>query len=241
MVNITYDEYRQEAELAGKSVAEVRELYESQLSMPDRAQAILNGQQLKRKLEPETILAEEDELSFEERSRRGLVLLGAFLLTLAITGSLFVYTAVTDTVTIGVTGGTVDFAIVSANNTPSIAYSVLGRHRGTIDPNTLFDITTDTASPDIEIQVYLSNPDELSTDYSFWMMRLALRDSANISMDTEGITKVLSLDNPVVTFTSDNTTPYTSYVQNLGGSYRAFPFGWVDTDDPLIFCKVVQR
>ncbi len=241
MIHITYGEHSRQVELAGMTVTEVREMFKSEFDLSDRAQANLNGQWLKKKLEAETGLCDEDELYFEERSRRGLVMLGAFLLALAVTGGLFAYTSLTDTVTIGVTGGTADFADVAGNNTPSIDYSVLGRHRGTISANTLFNIDTVAGSPDIEVQVYLSNPDELSADYSFWMMRLALQDATGASMDTEGITKVLSLDNPTVTFTSDNATPYTSYVENLGGSYRAFPFGWVGANDPLVFCKVVQR
>jgi hypothetical protein len=241
MVNIIYGEHSQQVELAGKTVADAREMFESEFDLSDRAQANLNGQWLKRKLESETGLCDDDEVYFEERSRRGLVMLGAFLLTLAITGGLFAYTATTRSVTIGVTSAGTDFANVTANNTPSIAYTLLGRHRGTIDPNTLFNISTATTSPDIEVQVYLANPDELSSDYSFWTMRLALRDSANVSMDMDGITQILSLDNPVVIFTSDNTTPYNSYVHNLGGSYRTFPSGWLNASEPLIFCKVVQR
>ncbi|MFC1932545.1 hypothetical protein ACFLXU_02800 [Chloroflexota bacterium] len=189
------------------------------------------------------MLNDNDELSFEvgSRTRRPALILGAFLLALAVTGGLFASTTLTQTVTIGVTEGSTDFADVSSNNTPSADYAVLGRHRGTIGANTLFNLETVTGSPDIEVQVYLSNPDELSTDYSSWMMRLVLQDENGAPMDLEGITKVLSLDNPVVIFTSDNTTPDISYVKNLGGSYRTFPASWVDTDDPQVFCKVVQR
>jgi len=241
MVEIIYGENRMQADLAGKSVAEVRELYKSEFNIPDRAQASLNSQPLEKELEPEAKLYDCDQLSFKVKSRKNLVLLGAFLLTLAITGGLFAYTYTTMTTTITVTGGTVDFAEVSANNTPPISYSVLGKRLGKIDPNTLFNIDTNAASPDIEVQVYLSNPDQLSSDYSFWHLRLALQDSDNASMDMEGITKVLSLHNPMVSFTSDNNTPYTAYVQNKGGSYRAFPSGWVTPKTPQIFCKVVQR
>ena len=241
MVNVIYGEHSRQVELAGKTVVDAREMFESEFDLSDRAQANLNGQWLKKKLEAETGLCDDDELYFEERSRRGLVMLGAFLLTLAVTAGIFAYTATTRTVTIGVTAAGTDFAQVSANNSPSIDYTLLGRHRGTINANTLFNISTVATSPDIEVQVYLANPDELSSDYSFWTMRLALQTSDNVSMDMDGITQVLSLDNPVVIFTSDNTTPYTSYVKNQGGSYRTFPSSWLNANDPLVFCKVVQR
>ena len=46
------------------------------------------------------------------------------------------------------------------------------------------------------MQVYLSNVDDLSNNYSFWMMRLELTDStASDNVSVEGITQVLSLDN----------------------------------------------
>ncbi len=241
MVKVIYGEHSRQAELAGKTVAEVREMFEAEFDLSDRAQANLNGQWLKKRLEAETVLYDDDELYFEERSRRGLVLLGAFLLTLAITGGLFAYTQLIETVTIGVTAAGTDFANVTANNTPSVDYTVLGRHRGTIDPNQLFDISTAPDSPDIEVQVYLSNIDELQQDYSFWMMRLRFVDSSNVSKDMDGVTQVLSLDNPVVTFTCEQPPPYVYYVSNNGGSYRAFPSAWVNGASPLIYCRVVQR
>ena len=51
MVKVIYREHGQQADLAGKSVAEVRELYKSEFSIPNRAKASLNGKQLKGKLE----------------------------------------------------------------------------------------------------------------------------------------------------------------------------------------------
>jgi len=170
-----------------------------------------------------------------------VLLLGALLFTLVVTGGVFAYSYTTATIGIAVTEITADYAEVSANNTPDPAYSLLGKRLGKIDPFTLFNIDHNNDSPDLEVQVYLANPDELSKDYSHWMLRLVLQDINDVPMDMEGITKVLSLHNPQVSFTSDNTGVYTSYVESLGGSYRAFPHTWAEDEEPLIFCKVLQR
>ena len=221
MVKVIYREYGQQADLAGKSVAEVRELYKSEFSIPDQAKASLNGKQLNRKLEPETKLGDEDKLSFEEKGGRGLVLFGALLLALAVTGGLFAYTYTSTSTTITVTLGSSDYADISANSTPD--YTILGRTRGTIAAATLFNVDKNTSySGDLEVNVYLSNVDELTKDYSFWMMRLELQDVGGSKVDIETITQVLSLDNPMVSFACDNWTAFDRYIKVLGGSYRAF-------------------
>jgi len=241
MVEISYGEYYELADLAGKSVAEVRELYKPEFSIPDRAQASLNGKQLKKKLEPETKLGGEDKLSFEEKGSRGLALLGAFLLTLAITGGLFAFTYTTTSKTITVGVGVGDFASVSDNGA-DLDYTVLGRVRGTMGPGLLFDVLKTTGyTADLEVNVYLSNIDELQKDYSFWMMRLQLTDAAGNPVDIESSTQILSLDTPFVTFACDNWTEGTyRYIECEGGTYRAFPFSWLSGENPQIFAQVVQ-
>ena len=201
MVKVIYGEYSQQAELAGKSVADVREMYEAEFSLSEHAQANLNGQWLKKKLEAETKICDDDELYFEEKSRRGLAMLGAFLLALALTGGLFSYTQTTTTTTIDVTGGSTDYASISANTTDRPDYVLLGKHRGTIPEGSLFDVTVDSNyTGDIAVNIYLSNPDELSNDYNSWIMRVNFANSANTSVDTQGSTELISLDAPMCTF-----------------------------------------
>ena len=155
------------------------------------------------------------------KNKGQMVLLGTFLLTLAITGGLFAYAYTTDTATISATARAGDFADVSANE--SITYDFHGRQRGTIPGGMLFDVTRGAYyTGDLEVNVYISNIDELQRDYGFWMLRVALTDTANVSVDQELITQVLSLDNPFVTFICDDWTE-TRYVNVLGGTFRAFP------------------
>jgi len=242
MVEIRYNERYEVLDLAGKSVAEVRELYKSEFNIPDRARASLNSQPLKKEAEAETKLCDCDELSFEVKSRKSLVLLGAFLLALAITGGLFAYTYTVTSTEIDVTGVSADYANISVNSTPA-AYTLVGRIKGTIGAATLFDVTrTGGYTGDLEIQISLANADELVQDYSFWMIRLEFTDIAGNKVDAEGVTQVISLDDPTASFVCDNWTVATRYVECLGGSYRALPtaLGALPGNDPLIFAKVVQ-
>jgi hypothetical protein len=245
MVNVIYGEHSRQIELAGRTVADVREMFESEFDLSDRAQANLNGQWLKRKLEAETELCSEDELYFEEKSRRPMVLLGAFLLVLAITGGIFAYTQTSTTATIDVTGGTTDYCTITANATARPDYVLLGRHRGTIPEGSLFDVTPDSAyTGDLVLNIFLDNVDTLQNDYSSWTMRLQLTDSANVSVDTIASTAVISLDNPVASFEvqSSNITASngTVYIHCDGGSYRTFGNAWLTPVDPSFYAQVVQ-
>ena len=87
MVEIKYGEYSELAELAGKSIAEAREQYESEFEIPDRAQAILNDKPLKKGQEDRILLGDGDELYFEEKKRsRKPLFITALLMALAISG-----------------------------------------------------------------------------------------------------------------------------------------------------------
>lgn len=247
MVRVIYGEHSQQAELSGKSVADVREIYESEFGLSDRAQANLNGQWLKKKLEAETRLSDEDELYFEERSRRGLVLLGAFLLTLALTAGIFAYTATTDTITIGVSAVSAEFAEISANN--SVAYNtstIVGKVVGKINAGVMFDVSTDSNyTGDIEIDVALANADELVQEYKFWMMRVKLTDGSDTTLgyDTNNSTQVISLNNPSVTFSVDSANlSVTRYIHCIGGSYKTLSSSiWAGSGfDPVISAQVAQ-
>ena len=176
------------------------------------------------------------------KNKSSAVLLGALMLTLVITGSVFAYAYTTETAIITASEYAADYADVSTNTT--ISYNFHGRERGRIGGGVLFDITkASTYTGDLEVNVYLSNVDELQRDYSFWMLRLQLTDSGNTtSKDMEGVdvTQVLSLDNPFVTFIgNDWTVP--CYVRVQGGSFRAFPnVHGLTGYNPLIFAQVTQ-
>ena len=171
-----------------------------------------------------------------------MVLLGTVLLSLAVTGGLFAYTYTSASTVITVTAATTDFGSVSVNASPTQS-KLLGAVRGQISTAYMFDVSTDSNyTGDVEVQVTLANPDEMSEDYSFWVMRVALTNSSATQVDIENISKVLSLDNPFVTFAVDSANiTSTVFVYSEGGSYRAFPFALGSGGaQPLIFAQVVQ-
>jgi len=245
MVKVIYGEHSRQADLAGKSVAEVRELYESEFNIPDQAQASLNGKQLKRELETETKLGGEDKLSFEEKSRMGLVLLGALLLTLAITGGLFVYTTTTATVSLGLTGRG-EFATVG-NVTAPPTWVVWGHYKGKMDSGDLFEIDPDTAyTGDLSVMVMIANAYDLVEAYRVLVMKVSLYEdngsgSANKSARI-GDSQYLSLGKGEVTFdfeTAGAQTPIHVYLD--GGFYNTFHSWDTDKEDITLLCDVIQK
>lgn len=200
---------------------------------------------------------EDDELSFEEGEKGGKgskmskisVFAIALALTLAITGGLFAYTWTTASAELTVTDATNDFAAVTANDTgiSNITWQPFGRYRGSIPGDTLFNVTPATDyNGDLEVTVYLANPDELSQNYRAWLLRLELQDSGGDPVDAQMGTQVLSLDNGQASFywPSGNYTDGTTYfVECTGGSYVGLPWvgtGWGDTQQPLLFAQVTQ-
>ena len=180
------------------------------------------------------------------KSTRAVVLLGSLLLTLVITGGLFAYAYTTATAIITVGEAAADFASVTDNGTFDVDYDLLGSVNGKIGSGVMFDVTGDSNySGDVEVIVTLANADELVQEYRFWMLRLVFSDSTgNTLKDMQGITKIISLDNPSTSFAvqSANITGVTNYVYLKGGSYKAYPFALLGSShsDPVIFCKVVQ-
>lgn len=254
-VGINHEGYMETADLQGKTVAEVRGLYQVKFSIPEKAVAVLNGRGIKGKKEAETVVNDCDELEFAVRGGSKLpLLIGALLLALAATGGIFAYTWTTASVTI--TGATADteFAAVDANATPpSFGTNVFGKFWGNM-PNTgnLFDITPNTNySGDLLVKVYLTNAASLSKVFQHLNMKLELHDSiaANLNAATTGHTyQLLTLDNGVVTFDLQNGVgagaPY--YVYLAGGSFKSNPRSPLDWSAgysvaPALYLEVTQR
>jgi len=174
--------------------------------------------------------------------RKGLMMLSAFLLTLAITGGLFAYTYTTTTITLSTTPVVADYATVTDNNQVP-AYTFLGKTKGTIQAGGLFDVERGSGySGDLEVIVSLANVDLLVEDYSFWMLRVEFTDGDLNKVDMEEATQILSLSNPEVSFIVDSTNlTVARTVYATGGSYRVYPaVKGLPDNDPVIFCQVVQ-
>ena len=70
MAELRYDNYHETADLAGRTIADVRERYRADLDIPDNARAKLNGENVKRKRESDIVLKDNDELVFVKRSKK---------------------------------------------------------------------------------------------------------------------------------------------------------------------------
>jgi hypothetical protein len=171
------------------------------------------------------------------------VLIGALVVALAASATMFAFTYTSASTSITATSGGSDFAAVTANNTVS-DFDVFGSFRGSIGSGNLFSVTPATGyTGDLEVSVYLTNLDELSKTYGSFLMKVELTDGAGTPADIEGIVKPLTLNNGVVTFLCDSLTPGTTYyIKTTGGIYRAFPWAFISGSvyGPTLYADVVQ-
>ena len=256
MIEITYGKHSQRADLAGKSVAEVRELYKSEFSIPNRAKASLNGKRLEKKLELETKLGDDDKLTFEAKSRKGLVLLGAFLVTLALTGSTFAYAYTTASISLGTIWPVgADFANVTAgsefdwwHSSDNLTDGLLGRMSGAMDDtgNTLFTIyPSGNYTGDLEIKVYLANAGHMRKAFKHFNMMLEC--SASEEYKSDNVTfGLLTLENAEVLWHLDNPSGTSANVTLIGGSWHTIaehPLAWPGGHHqyPMLYCEVQPR
>jgi len=254
MVEVRYGEQHFEVDdLAGKTVAEAREQYRDQLDIPDKAQARLNDKEVKQKLEAETVLHDCDELVFAVKSRKKLMLVAALIAALAGTGGMFAYTWTTASATIGATADSDYAAVEPASSLPTFSGNILGRFRGDVPTGYVFEITPDSDyTGDLQVDVYLTNADELTLAYKHLNMKLELWDSdattpANLFATAGHTFQVLTLDNGRVSFPLDISTGTSPFkVKLAGGSFTTHsssPLAWDGSAEvaPLLYCEVTQR
>jgi len=252
MVKIRYGENYEEVDLAGKTVAEVREQYKEQFGIPDKAQVSLGGKGIKQKHEVETRLGEDDKLTFAEKSRKGLFLFaGTLLLALSVTGGVFASGALTDTISATVTAESSEFCDVTANTAPS--WSVWGAWLGAIPAQTeVFHLQPgNTFTGDFVIQIYLTNAEDLAEVYRVlgmrWTVKINAAADSILTVTPTPTTGFLSLSNPVceieVSFTGAGDADDMIDVDLSGGFFKTHYYGsgWGGSEDPDIFLKVIQK
>ncbi len=165
--------------------------------------------------------------------------------SLVVTGGMFAYAYTAASTSITANTGSNDFANISGTNGVS-AYNVFGSYRGKIGTGTLFDVTPTTGyDGDLQVNVYLANPDELGKNYGLWMLRLRLVDGSDNHQNLGANTKVLTLNNGMVSFISDNLTAGTTYyIDTPGGLYRSFAWAYLTKvgsfPNPSLYAEVVQ-
>jgi len=247
MVEIRYSDNYEIADMAGKPVSEARELFKAEFGIPAKAGAKLNGKKVKGKLESETCLCDDDKLTFAEaKSRKGAFLVGAMLLTLAVTGSVFAYTATTDTASMTLSAQS-DYATVTANGSlPS--WNVFGKYKGATGSGILFSIDpANSFTADLSASVMLANADELVNAYRVMVFRISIYsdDSGSVNMtDTVAGPAYLTLANGEVSIDIEqgsHTPPFHVYLDSGFYITHSYGSGWNDDEDPQLLCDVYQK
>lgn len=261
MVEIRYKGNYEVADLAGKSLADVRHQYKERFGIPDKAGIRLNDAKIKPHLESEVKLRDADEVSFAEaKIARGALLAGALLVALAVTGGVFASGYLTNTVTLGlVTSGGGDFASVApATGQPS--WKVFGNQKGTITPGNLFTVSTQTAADNytgnLAVTVSVANGDQLVKVYRVLSMFIQVFNSIGGQVDINSDNVVTAEDAALLTLNngevslyidqwngSDNYTIKASsgyFVSNVYPNYSAGL--WPSNSwQPLLYANVTQR
>ncbi len=185
---------------------------------------------------------------------KGIFLLGALLLALAITGGVFAYGFINASTSFTVTAKTSDFANVARNTDNAVAWTTYGRFRGDITgPVTLFNVDTSTSTyaGDLVVTVSISNADQLSKVYRVLALKLEMvkvSDNSTIDINESGVGDddyvLLTLNNGSVDMfpggASDNFG-----VRLVSGFYITHIYQgakWLTGyEDPALFCEVAQR
>ena len=164
--------------------------------------------------------------------RRYLVI--TLVASLAVTGGMFAYAYTTTTQVFGVSETETDFGNVTANTTDAPSISPFGSYRGAIPAGNLFNVSREVGyTGDVQVNVYLDNIDEIGYKYGMFMVRVNLMEwpiiSGAGSVDVDGVDKVLSMRNGVVSFisASNMTAGKTYHIRVKGGVYRTFPFSFL--------------
>jgi hypothetical protein len=254
MVEIIYDGQYEVADLAGKSLANVRREYQAKFDIPNKAAARLNDRKVKPNQESDIMLCDSDEVRFVRKmAGKKVFLLGAFLLALVGSSGVFASGYLTNTTTLNVLSAGGDFAsITAAPGQP--AWTVWGSLKGAIGSGNLFIVDTSAANypGDLVVTVSIVNGGELVKVYRTLNLRLYATSSNGtpIDINSDGIvslddTTLLNLNNGEASLYinqfagSDNYTIRVKngyYVSNIHG--QGWPSG---AHQPVLYAQVTQR
>jgi len=246
MVEIRYGEHYQEIDLAGKTVAEVREQYKEEFGIPDKAQVSLGGKGIKQKHEADTWLNAGDKITFAQKSRKVLFFIGTLLLALSITGGVFAYGATTVTVGLILTdpGDFADVAQAAVRPT----WNAWGSYKGKVVAGDLFVITPDAAwTGDMSVIVTLTNAHDLVEAYKMLVFEIEVWDDVANAQAACGVgtstTEYLTLGKGDIEIDFSQGAPAGTYtVKIISGFYITHKGGWTQhKEDPNILCQVLQR
>jgi hypothetical protein len=254
MVEIRYGDQYEVTDLAGQTVNEAREQFRSEFGIPDKARAKLNGSKIKTDAEKDTVLSDDDRLSFAVSRPRGALLAGALVLAMAACGGVFAFGFINATTTLTVSTIDSNFAEVTVNpDYSNLTWAPFGFFKGSITgPHSIFDVVPASGYPgDLVVSVTLGNADQLAEVYRILALRLEMVDASsnttleiNEDADSGNNWVMLTLNNGEVSmFPAGSTANMT--VRAVSGFYithvrpsAGFTGGY---EDPQLFCEVAQR
>jgi molybdopterin converting factor small subunit len=248
MVAIRYRDQFEVSELAGQTIKEAREQFKAEFGIPDKAQVKLNGVKVKSSAECDTVLNDDDKLTFAVSHGRGAFLVGALLLALAITGGIFASGFINASLTLSVTQNG-NFANVAPAVTGLMpAWTTFGFYKGSLGSGNIFTVTPAAGYPgDLVTTITIANAADLAKVYRVLSFTLEMHDNtANTTLDVSAgagqYYAMLTLDNGQANMWtsagSDNLT-----VRVKSGFYITHPFSGLSNAyaSPLLFAEVAQR
>jgi molybdopterin converting factor small subunit len=243
MVEIRYGEQIEVTDLAGQTIGEARDHYKAAFGIPDKAKAKLNGSKVKSSAEIDTVLNDDDQVTFAVARSRTPFLIGALLLALAATGGIFAFGFTNANITLSATR-TIDFVDITTNAS-SLSFDLWGIFKGPIPSHDLFYIKpADDWTGDLVVTVSLGNVGELANTYRAFALELQLINSNDgvtvlpLGLENDDVV-LLSLDYPTVNMFYDGTVNMTVKIKS--GYYVATHFPSPGSDASAeIFCDVTQ-
>ncbi len=255
MVEIRYGDQYEIADLAGQTVSEAREQFRAEFGIPDKARAKLNGQTVKEVAELDTMLNDDDQITFAVTRGYGAYLVGALLLAMAATGGVFAFGFINATATLTAIVYDSNFADVYLNpDYTSCTWTGYGFYKGAISgPTKIFNVVPYVDyTGDLVVTVSIGNADQLAKIYRVLALKMDLVNASTdvpIDINEDGIASgstdwvMLTLDNGSVSMFPDGTTDNMA-VRVKSGFYitHVRPLeGWSGAPDPDLFCEVAQR
>jgi len=248
MVEIRYGDQFEISDLSGQTVGEARGQFKAEFGIPDKASARLNGSKVKTNAEIDTVLNDDDKLTFAVSRSRTPFLIGALLLALAVTGSVFTFGWINSTTTLSASLGD-NFANVTENDTVRTAWFAHGNVKGEIAADTtLFDVERAGGyTGDLIISVGIGNASELTDVYRVLSLQLELINQStgapiDISAGNGSEWTLLTLNNGTVDlFPSVSTVNMTVRIKDGFFITHAKGVAWDGSAEPEFFCEVAQR
>ena len=237
MVEIKFKDQIEVADLGGQTISEAREQYRKEFGIPEGAAARLNGTKIEGSAEFDTVLNDDDKLTFTVSKGMGVYLVGAALLALAVTGGVFAFGFINATTSLNATTVNSNFADVTADASGSanVSWSAFGFFKGSIGgPNTIFNISPAAGyTGDLVTTVTVGNADDLVKRYRVLALQLEMVDEAtnavldineNNSADANDWV-MLTLDNGSVSLFTDGSANMSLRIKRGFYITHVHPFG----------------